>query len=345
MTCIWHLEVKLGMLSSKCQSSSASEISVCSLSCLFSLSLCAALSNKQILKICQRVIVLRVGINTETPLVTFLQFIFPLCFCGLFFFPQLQQVTSLDKDLLSIPVRQSSKPKCICWFCWQKEGQATWHEMLLQVQKSSYINVYKYIYSGALVVFVVFFYLSPKFCKLFSLNSNSNEKHLFVARSELLHWMPAWNSLSWGSDELRAQMGRWVQGGSRVDTHWQANRAGMKCAVWGGSATHANNPSYSVFSCTKATLETFMLQQLCHRVSTPRRWYEELKPDLDLGLLQGNSARGSPGHGAAWGWDCFAHSAANLSSFRGSDNQTRVFPFQGQWLEYSLHGSVQWCIV
>lgn len=103
--------------------------------------------------------------------------------------------------------------------------------MLLQVQQSSDINVYKYIYSGALVVFVVFFYLSPKFCKLFSLNSNNNEKHLFVARSELLHWMLAWNSLSWGSDELGAQMGRWVLGGIRVDTHWQANRAGMKCAV------------------------------------------------------------------------------------------------------------------
>lgn len=166
---IWHLEVKLGMLSSKHQSCSATGISVCSLSCLFPPGLCAALSNKQNLKNCQRVIVFSVGINTKTPLVTFLQFIFTLCFYGLFFFPQSQQVTSLDKHLLSIPVRRSSKPKCICWFCWQKEGHATWQQMLLQVQQSSDINVHIYIciytHNGLLVGFFWFCFPPPsKFC-------------------------------------------------------------------------------------------------------------------------------------------------------------------------------------
>lgn len=104
-----------------------------------------------------------------------------------------------------------------------------------------------------------------------------------------------------GSQSLGGQMSsghRWG-GGCRVGTPWEANRAVMNCAVWGGSTTHANYPSIQFSHVQKQLLRLSCSSSSATGVTTSRRWYEELKPDLDLGLLQGNSACESPCCGGA----------------------------------------------
>lgn len=150
-------------------------------------------------------------------------------------------------------------------------------------------------------MFVVFFFF--KFWKPFSLNSNSNAKHLFVARSALFCGRLAQNSPARGSDGLMAKTGR--RAGRGTNAHRWASGAAhavTKRGALGGWAAWVNNPGIHSFSrVQKPLLRLSCFVSSAAERTTSRRRYEELTPDLDLGPLQGNSARESPGRGPAWG--------------------------------------------